>query len=95
MTREVDGVGSVRQLSDEACREGDRQLFGWSLGVGEGGHGVDGAGRRGRSRGEGTECPTHQTAVSAVTSWCKSDKIGIPLGGSVRPESPTSSGLPS
>lgn len=94
MTREVDGAGSVRKLSDEACRESDTYLAG-APGVGEGGHGADGAGRQGRSRGEGAECPKHQTAVSAVTSWCKLDKIGIPLGGSVRPESPTSSGLPS
>lgn len=57
MTGEVDGAGSVRKLSDEACREGDKDLSGWSVGVGEGVHGARWCGRQGRSRGEGTESP--------------------------------------
>lgn len=94
MTREVDGAGSVRKLSDEACRESDTYLAG-APGWEKGAMGRMVLGDQGRSRGEGAECPKHQTAVSAVTSWCRLDKIGIPLGGLVRPESPTSSGLPS
>ena len=36
VTREVDGAGSVRKLSDEACRKGDTYLAGapgWEKGA--------------------------------------------------------------